>query len=137
MLGYETRHGSDSTKLQCIAVVVCGMFIYWSWGAMLISHLAVPLRTFGFNNLEQFVANTNKKVRSWNKILNHSLSVIKYGILCYLCKIRHPFNIIAHYKERNIRRRFFSGIERPNQAKNIPRTNNAIPWWAGVSGNHY
>ena len=63
MLGYEIRVRSSAMKLQCVSVLLCGMFLYWSWEAILISYFAVPLRTFPFHTLEEFVTNTDKKVR--------------------------------------------------------------------------
>ena len=51
-----------------MSVVFGGMLIFWLWGAQLKSYFAIPLKTLPFENLEEFLTNTNKKVNFVLKI---------------------------------------------------------------------
>ena len=56
-------------RITFLTVAICGMFFYFLWEAMLISYVASPKSTEPFNSLEEFLANSNKKV-------NHSFYMI-------------------------------------------------------------
>ena len=45
------------------------MLLFWLWDAQLINYFTVPLQKLPFNNLEEFLAKSNKKVN--NKIMRN------------------------------------------------------------------
>ena len=63
----NVRSNILSKKISYLSVVFGGMFIFWFWGAQLKSYFALPLRTLPFQNLEEFLSKSNKKVNLFLK----------------------------------------------------------------------
>ena len=62
LLGSNIRTDTISKRISYLSVMVGGMLLYWLWEAQLISYFSFPSRRLPFNNLEEFLANTDKKV---------------------------------------------------------------------------
>ena len=59
----NVRSNVLSMRISHLSVVIGGMFLFWFWGAQLKSYLTSPLKTLPFQNLEEFLTKSNKKVR--------------------------------------------------------------------------
>ena len=62
LLGSNIRTDTISKRISYLSVMVGGMLLYWLWEAQLISYFSFPSRRLPFNNLEEFLANSDKKV---------------------------------------------------------------------------
>ena len=62
VLGSNIRTDTFSKRICYLSVLLCGMLLYWLWEAELISYFAFPSKRLPFNNLEEFLANSDKKV---------------------------------------------------------------------------
>ena len=63
MLGSNIRTDTLSKRIGYLSVLIAGVLLYWLWEAQLISYFSFPSKTLPFHNLEQFLTNTDKKVR--------------------------------------------------------------------------
>ena len=51
-----------SKRISHYSVVVGGMLLFWLWEAQLINYFTFPLNKLPFNNLDEFLSESNKKV---------------------------------------------------------------------------
>ena len=66
MLGSNIRLDTLSKRISYLSILVGGMLLYWLWEAQLISYFSFPSKRLPFNNLEEFLTKSDKKVT-----LNH------------------------------------------------------------------
>ena len=64
MIGDDRKFNHEYIKTSFFTVMVGGMLIYWLWEAMLITYFAFPTTVLPFNNIKEFVEDTNLKVKS-------------------------------------------------------------------------
>ena len=62
LLGANIRTDTLSKRISYLSVLACGMLLYWLWEAQLISYFSFPSKGLPFNNLEEFLAKSDKKV---------------------------------------------------------------------------
>ena len=62
MLGSTIRTDTMSKRISYLSVLVCAMLLYWLWEAQLISYFSFPSKRLPFNNLEEFLTKSDKKV---------------------------------------------------------------------------
>ena len=58
-----------SKRICYFSVVLGGMLVFWLWEAQLINYFTVTLQRLPFNDLEEFLSKSNKKVN--NKIMRN------------------------------------------------------------------
>ena len=51
-----------SKRISHYSVVVGGMLLFWLWEAQLINYFTFPLNKLPFQNLEEFLSDSDKKV---------------------------------------------------------------------------
>ena len=62
LLGLRTQPESLRGMISCFSIMIFGMLFYWLWEAELISYFSVPVKKLPFNNLEEFITKTDKKL---------------------------------------------------------------------------
>ena len=69
MRGTNIVTDSSRKRMTSILIMVAGMIIYWLWEANLISSFAIPAKTLPYNNMEEFLKQSNHKVTYYNTVL--------------------------------------------------------------------
>ena len=64
MIGDDKKFNHEYIKTSFFTVMVGGMLIFWLWEAMLITYFAFPTTVLPFDNIKEFVEDTNLKVKS-------------------------------------------------------------------------
>ena len=69
MLGNDRKLTQEYIKISLFSVMVGGMLLFWLWEAMLITYFAFASKILPFNNIKEFVENTDLKVIAVESIL--------------------------------------------------------------------
>ena len=121
-------------RITFLSVAICGMFFYFLWEAMLISYVATPKVFRPFDSLEEFLHNTNKKVKyisiknsfpldDWEKFLKNK----------FLSYINTSNTFAAIRSKRNGLWIFFSKCRWSNKKENMAWAHETICWWCWLS----
>ena len=62
LLGANVETDSLRKRITSCLIMIAGMMLYWYWEACLISYFAVPTKTLPYNNLEEFLSQSDDKV---------------------------------------------------------------------------
>ena len=68
LLGSDETLSTDRKRALGVTVMMGGMVLYWLWESCLTSYFLLPKQNFGFQSVEEFYTNTNKKV--YLKLIN-------------------------------------------------------------------
>lgn len=60
-----------SKRISYLSIVIGAMLVYWWWEAMLITYFSFPLTTLPFNNLEELITKSDKKVGNGSYIIKY------------------------------------------------------------------
>ena len=67
--------------ISCLSIMIGALLFYKLWDAELISNFAMPAKKMPFNNLEEFIFKTNKKVKKLlSKYLQYLLKKTAYYV---------------------------------------------------------
>ena len=62
-LDYYIKTITWAKRISYLSIVIGAMLIYWWWEAMLITYFSFPLITLPFNNIEELLTKSDKKVK--------------------------------------------------------------------------
>ena len=81
-------------RITFLSVAICGMFFFFLWEAMLISYVATPKVFRPFDSLEEFLQNSNKKVKHISIKDRFELNFISNRIIFSVIRIQLlPFQL--------------------------------------------
>ena len=80
-----------SKRISHYSVVVGGMLLFWLWEAQLINYFTFPLNKLPFQNLEEFLSDSDKKVNRKHVKSRKSKSIKNINLP------RHDQNMILFY----------------------------------------
>ena len=117
LLGSNIRTDTLSKRISFLSVMIGGMLLYWLWEAQLISYFSFPSKQLPFNNLEEFLTKSDKKVFCNNTMIYLYLIILLHNSF-------HQIKYIsANHSERIHASRYFSILKRSYSSKSLERKN--------------